>query len=38
MFSLPPQRTKMKIPGLTDPETRLVFHVLPSDQDSAARK
>lgn len=38
VFSLFPQSTKMKIIGLVDPETRLVFHVLSPDQDSAARK
>lgn len=38
VFSLFPQSTKMKILGLIGPETRLVFQVLPPDQDSASRK
>lgn len=30
--------TRKKILGIVGPETRLVFHVLLPDQDSAARK
>ena len=38
VLSLFPRTTKMKIPGLVEPEARLLFHVQPPDQDSAARK